>query len=165
MRTRVLILLALAPFLLGCGGDDSGDASPDSATGTDGGGAAAAGAGDGLCGTYTALEIEQRIGIPVEDGSAAGPGGTACQWDAASEADAWVQIQVIDDTEYWEKPDLAPGYEAVPGIGSEAFVVPEMGGWKAGALTETSVAYVSMAGGSSTETTSVELLRDLLDRI
>lgn len=166
-----LTLLTIAVFALGLtacggGGDDEDAAAKvlgrvtSVTTGSGSGGSTT-----DLCETYSALEIEQRIGIPVEDGSVAGPGGTACQWDAKDEDGAHVQIQVIDDTQYWEKPSLAAGYEEKTGIGTEAFVVPELGGWKAGALTDASVAYVSMVGGSSSEDTTVELLRDLLDRL
>jgi hypothetical protein len=125
---------------------------------------AATGCG-GLCATYTALEIEQWLGSAVGEGYTAGPGGTACQWDASSDPSGYVQIQVIEDTSYWENPELAEGYETVAGVGQEAFVAPDLKGWKAGALTPKEVVFISMSGGSSEADTAVSLLRDAVDRL
>ena len=81
-------------------------------------------------------------------------------WD-----DAWVQVQVIDDPGYWSKPSLAHGFQRVPGIGKEAYVVPEFGGWAAGALLEARLAVVSVAGGSSTRDRAVGLLQTVVSRL
>lgn len=125
----------------------------------------AVGATKNLCSLFTAKEIQELLGAPVGAGKVAGPLGTACQWDGSSDADAiYAQIQVIEDTNYWSKPSLAEGYKALSGIGKEAFVVPEMGGWSAHALTDNAVLAVAVTGGSATSDTAVKLLRLLLER-
>jgi hypothetical protein len=44
-------------------------------------------------------------------------------------------------------------------------VHPELGGWTAGALTDTAIAAVSLAGGSASRATAVRLLGQLVDRM
>jgi hypothetical protein len=125
----------------------------------------AAGPTKDLCSLFTAKEIQELLGAPVGAGKVAGPLGTACQWDGSSDADAiYAQIQVIEDTNYWSKPSLAEGYKALSGIGKEAFVVPEMGGWSAHALTDTAVFAVAVNGGTANSDTAIKLLRLLLER-
>ena len=125
----------------------------------------AAGPTKDLCSLFTTKEIQELLGAPVGAGKVAGPLGTACQWDGSSDTDAtYAQIQVIEDTSYWSKPSLAEGYKALSGIGKEAFVVPEMGGWSAQALTDTAVNAVAVNGGTATSDTAVKLLRLLLER-
>ncbi len=120
---------------------------------------------EGLCSLFTREEIQELLGTPVENGDVAGPLGTACQWNGSADDSAYAQVQVISDTTYWEKPTLAKGYEQLDGIGKEAFVVPEMGGWRAGALTDASVIMVSVSGGTSNRDTAIRLLRTSLERL
>jgi hypothetical protein len=122
-------------------------------------------AAEGRCALLSEQEAAAVLGQPVKPGVIAGPLGTACQWDARKDDDAWVQVQVIDDPGYWSKPSLAPGFQRVPGIGREAYVVPEFGGWAAGALLEARLAVVSVAGGSSTRDRAVGLLQTVVSRL
>jgi hypothetical protein len=127
--------------------------------------AEAAGPTKDLCSLFTTKEIQDLLGAPVGAGKVAGPLGTACHWSGSGDAEAiYAQIQVIEDTNYWSKPSLAEGYKALSGIGKEAFVVPEMGGWNAQALTDTAVLAVAVNGGTANSDTAIKLLRLLLER-
>ena len=120
----------------------------------------------GLCSLFTTEEIKQLLGAPVDAGKVAGPMDTACHWSGSTDADAvYAQIQVIKDTSYWSKPTLAKGYEALSGVGKEAFVAPELGGWSASALTETAGVSVAINGGKADRDAAVRLLRLLLERL
>ena len=120
---------------------------------------------EGLCSLFAREEIEGLLGTPVENGDVTGPLGTACQWNGSADDSAYAQVQVISDTSYWEKPTLAKGYEELDAIGKEAFVVPELGGWRAGAVTDASVIMVSVSGGTSNRDTAIRLLRNSLERL
>jgi hypothetical protein len=149
--------IGLAVTTTGCGGGGGGDDSralPKPTTGQ-----------TGVCSLYTAMEIEQWLGVPVNEGHTSGPGGTACQWEATSADDAFVQIQVIEDTSYWEKPDRAPGYRVLENVGQEGYASQEGTGWKAGALTDSAVVVVELQGGKANEASAIGLLRDTVDSI
>lgn len=162
-RDRKLIsVLVLALLVAGCssGPNPGGTGANPGATP-----AASPASQEGLCSLFTREEIEELLGTPVENGDVAGPLGTACQWNGSADDSAYAQVQVISDTTYWEKPTLAEGYEQLDGIGKEAFVVPELGGWRAGAVTDASVIMVSVSGGTSNRDTAIRLLRSSLERL
>lgn len=118
-----------------------------------------------LCALFTTAEIKEFLGAPVAAGRMAGPAGTACQWSGTGAGLAtYAQIQVIKGTDYWSTPSKAKGYEALSGIGKEAFVVPEAGGWAAGALTDSAVLGAALSGTSASRESAVRLLRALLER-
>jgi len=119
-----------------------------------------------LCSLFTTEEIKELLGAPVGAGKVAGPMDTACHWSGSTDAAAvYAQIQVINDTSYWSKPTLAKGYEALSGISKEAFVVPELGGWSAGAVTDTAVVSVAVNGGTADRDAAVKLLRLFIERL
>lgn len=118
-----------------------------------------------LCALFTTAEIKEFLGASVGAGRMAGPAGTACQWSGTGEGLAiYAQIQIIKGTEYWTTPSKAKGYESLNGIGKEAYVVPEGGGWAAGALTESAVLGAALSGGSANRENTVRLLRAVLAR-
>ena len=86
--------------------------------------------------------------------------GSACQWNGNDGAS--VQVQIVPK-DYWETPDLADGYRKLPGIGTAAYVVPQLGGWTAGALTDRAVV-VSLSGGRATADAAVALPRTVISR-
>jgi hypothetical protein len=136
-------------------------ASPDSATGA----IAASADSSPLCGLFTAQEIEATLGAPVGAGSVAGPLGTACQWNGSSSDATYAQIQVIEDESYWSAPTLGEGYEELSGIGQEAYVIPELGGWTAGALTDKGIVAVALNGGTASHDSVIQFLRDVIARL
>lgn len=145
-----------------CGGEPQAGETADALTGRTAGASASA---SGVCGLFSRQEIAALLALPVAEGSVAGPGGTACQWDATSDDAAYAQVQVIPGQDYWSNPTRADGYQPVGGIGSEAYVHPELGGWTAGALTDTAVAAVAVAGGAASRETAVRLLGQLVERM
>ncbi|HEY3025661.1 MAG TPA: hypothetical protein VGJ55_05890 [Pyrinomonadaceae bacterium] len=120
-----------------------------------------------LCSLFTSVEIKELLGAPVGEGHVAGPLDSACQWDGSSSGDdpVYAQIQLINDTHYWEKHTGAKGYEALRGIGKEAFVASSLGGWEAGTVTDKAVVFVSVSGGSASRDTAVKFLRTSLERL
>jgi hypothetical protein len=156
--------IAVLAFLgvVACGGDREARETADDLTARPDGATASAA---GVCGLFSRQEITALLGLPVEGGTAAGPSGTGCQWDATRDDAAYVQVQVIPGQDYWSNPTRAEGYESLDGVGSEAYVHPALGGWTAGALTDTAVAAVSLAGGAASRATAVRLLGQLVDRM
>lgn len=116
---------------------------------------------------HNTLEERVRLGVPVGEGKTAGPMGTACQWDGNSAGDnaVYAQIQLINDPHYWEKHTGAKGYEALQGIGKEAFVATSLGGWEAGTVTDKAAVFISLNGDSSSRDSAVKFLRSTLERL
>lgn len=120
---------------------------------------------EGLCPLFTREEIGALLGTPVEAGYPAGVMmDKSCQWDGSTDDDAVAHIQWLP-VDAWTPPKGARGFERVDGIGRDAYVVPELGGWAAGALRDDDGAAVSVAGGTSTRETALDLLRELLARL
>jgi len=125
------------------------------------GDAAGAAAHNPQCKLFTPAEAGQYIGEPVAAGQNAAM-GSGCQWAAKGDGGD-VLVQVVP-ANYFTPPSLAKGYKALTSIGSKAYVVPEMGGWVAGALVGTEGVVVSVAGKAASETQAVALLRETLKR-
>lgn len=117
------------------------------------------------CALLSAEEAAAAIGGPVGTGYPAGPGNTACQWDGTSDDGSYVQVQVIADPNYWSPPSLANGYRELAGLGEAAYVVPEMGGFAAGALESGQVIAVGLAGEGASEQAAEGLLRLVVERL
>lgn len=166
-RFQQISFLILALIVTSC----SGGKSAESAKSPGNTSVATKGATDAapsrLCSLFTTAEIKEILGAPVGDGHVAGPLGSACQWDGNSAGDdgVYAQIQLINDTHYWEKHTGAQGYEVLHGIGKEAFVASSLGGWEAGTVTERAVVFASVSGGSASRDTAVRFLRSSLERL
>jgi hypothetical protein len=155
---RVLFLTAM--LAAACGGDPQAESAAEASIAN-----TTRSSQSPTCALFSRQEISSLLTLPVNEGEVAGPLGTACQWDATSDDAAYVQVQIIPGDDYWSNPIRAAGYEAVSGIGREAYVHPEFGGWTAGALTDTAVAAVAMAGGAASRDAAVGLLRSLVQRM
>lgn len=118
-----------------------------------------------LCALYTPAEIKDLLGAPVRAGEVAGPMDSACQWNVSGGEGGYAQIQMINGTNYWEKHTGARGYEALHGIGKEAFVATSLGGWEAGTVTDKAVVFVSLSGGLASRDTAVKFLQSTLERL
>jgi hypothetical protein len=167
-QVRQIGLLVLAVVVTSCSGGKERAAEVKSPTPSVNTTTTNATPANKLCSLFTAAEIEEVLGAPVGEGHVAGPMGSACQWDGSNAGDEAVnaQIQLIDDTRYWEKHTGAKGYELLHGIGKEAFVASSMfGGWEAGTLTDKAVVFVSLSGGSASRDTAVKFLRTSLERL
>ena len=120
---------------------------------------------EGRCALLSVEEVARALNAPVHPGETAGPLGTACQWNGRDHDEVYLQVRVIDDTNYWSTPRLAAGFRRVAGIGKEAYVVPEMGGWSAGALMENRLAVVALSGTSANAEAAIEVLRTVVSRL
>lgn len=154
-HSRIAGCLLLACITANCSGDNKPAEQTPSA---------GAGSSSGLCSLFDKQEIQTLLGTPVAPETAAGPDASACQWNGTTDDAAYAQIQVVA-VRYWTPPKAADGYEKLSGLGKEAFVAPEMGGWQAGALTDTAAVLVAAKSGSANRDTAVRLLRDLLGRM
>jgi hypothetical protein len=167
-HSRIPALLGCLLVLAGCS-DAGGQASEDTAhagddataTQTVGGSARA----EGPCALFTREEITRIAGRTVGDGIIGAPGNTGCQWDSAQDEETYVGIQVISDTQYWEPRHGVQGYQTHDGIAARAFTAPEMGGWLAGAMTDTRVAYASINGVNASRENALAFLKTLVDRL
>jgi len=168
MKRLEIGFLLLALSIAGCSGVKEHAASAKSPGNSSGAGAGTTTTSPSrLCSLFTTAEIKDVLDAPVTDGKVAGPLDSACQWDGISEGDdaIYAQIQLINDTRYWEKHSGAKDYEVLHGIGKEAFVATSLGGWEAATVTDKAVLFVSLSGGSASRDTAVKFLRSTLERL
>jgi len=113
------------------------------------------------CKMFTKAEAGQYIGQTVDHAENAAV-GTGCQWTTAGQNGS-VLVQVVP-ARYHEKSSGAPGYKKLQSIGTEAFIVPELGGWHAGSLNRTRAVHVIISGKAASEAKAVELLKEAMKR-
>lgn len=160
MRQAWLMIVVL-PAIAACSGSKAGN----DATSTAAGSKAPNASTNRLCSLYTSSEIKSILGAPVGEGQAAGPMATACQWDGTGADGVYAQVQLIPGADNWEKHSGAKGYEVLPGIGKEAFVAMALGGWEAGTVTDKSVVFVSLNGGTASRNSAVAFLKQTLQKL
>ena len=155
------ILIAIVPLALAAACDKSPGVPADAQKTADVLTGDAAGSADSnpLCKLFTVDEIAGYEGAPVAPGTNAAM-GTGCQW-GDRQGDGYAMIQVAS-ARYYEESGTA--VKSLPGVGEKAFVTPEMGGWKAGAIQRDKVIIVS-TGGTSDAKKVVALLREAMKRV
>ncbi|HYO41911.1 MAG TPA: hypothetical protein VES19_01825 [Candidatus Limnocylindrales bacterium] len=174
-RLAGLVLAVLA--VAACGASGGSSAAPASSSGApnatmapattapEGSGVASpAGAASTYCSIFTLDEVKAILGADVNAGEDAAL-GTGCQWNDG-DGGALMQIQVIDDPTYFVAETGAEGYEELSGIGVAAFSVPGLvdGEWSASAQTANGTYYVTVRSSTTTVTTAVDLLTELIKR-
>jgi hypothetical protein len=112
-----------------------------------------------LCKLFTVDEIASYEGAPVSAGANAAM-GTGCQW-VHRQGDGNTMIQVVTARYYEESGEAV---KSLPGVGEKAFVTPDMGGWKAGAIQRDKAIIVS-TGGTSSEAKVIALLKEAMKRV
>jgi len=112
------------------------------------------------CKMFTKAEAGQYIGQVVNHAENAAL-GTGCQWTSGENGSVLVQVV---PARYHEKPSAAAGYKKLPDIGTQAFVVPDLGGWHAGSLNGTRAVHVIISGKGASEAKAVELLKEAMKR-
>jgi hypothetical protein len=125
------------------------------------GGKTAAQEPDDPCKLFTQSEIKTLIGVAVEAGS---PSIAGCQW-ASSDDEAMAQIQIIEDTSYYEPHKGAKDYQELTGVGLYGWSGYEMGSWVASSNTGRFVLLTMVTSPKSNRDTAVKLLSMLLDRV
>ena len=113
------------------------------------------------CKLFTSAEAGHYIGGSVTTIENAGL-GYGCQW-ALGGGNGSMMVSVLP-ARYHEPPKGAPGFKKLPEIGAEGFVVPELGGWGAGAIIGPQSIRVSLSGKSASESTTVDLLKETIKR-
>lgn len=114
-----------------------------------------------MCKLFSADEAAVYIGEPVNAGQNAGM-GSGCQWTAKdNEGDVMV---VAVPVRYTERPTLGAGFRDVPEAGKDGFVIPELGGWAAGAVTGDSFVKVSVSGSKASDANALALLKETIKR-
>jgi len=114
-----------------------------------------------ICRLFSADEAAAYIGEPVKDGDNAAM-GEGCQW-AARASDGQVTVAIVPaDNE--ERATSAEGFRKVPEAGKDGFVVPDMGGWVAGAVQGKSFYRVTVAGSQASDSTALALLKETMKR-
>ena len=113
------------------------------------------------CKMFTKTEAGHYIGEAITHVENAAM-GTGCQWTSASDNGSML-VQVVP-ARYHERPSAAPGYRKLPEVGTQAFVVPQSGGWQAGSLQGAHSIQVKASGKGATEAKTVELLKESMKR-
>lgn len=152
-RVIVCGAAAFALGLAGCGKPEAGAPAAQAAQ--------AAAPANPLCAMFTAEEAGKYIGEAVKAGETAAI-GTGCQWDSKA-GDGYVQVQVVEARHHVPATGAA-GYRALPDVGQQGFVTPELGGWAAGAIQGEQAVAIAINGGGASEIKAVELLKEALKR-
>jgi hypothetical protein len=160
--TGILLLLGLS--LAACNKSASpvpADArqTADALTGDSKGDAAA----NPLCRMFTTAEIKDYGGEPAGAGMNAAM-GTACQWPGPKADGVGSVMLQKAPSRYHEPPSGAPGFKKLANVGKEGFVVPEMGGWHAGAMQGNNSINVTTSGPAASEDKTVAFLREAMKR-
>jgi hypothetical protein len=124
------------------------------------GGLAPAGVQGDPCALFTPSEIKAVIGVSVGQGSAAIAG---CQW-ATGDYESSAQIQIIDDTSYYEPHKGAKDYRELTGVGLYGWSGYEMGSWIASTNTGRSVLLTMVDSPTADRETAIKFLRMLMER-
>ena len=82
-------------------------------------------------------------------------------WDGT---DVFAQVRAIKDLKEWRHFKDGKSYEALTGIGKEAFVVSDVNGWNARALTDTAIISIDIGGPQADRDRAVKLLRMVVER-
>jgi hypothetical protein len=122
---------------------------------------AGAAADNRQCKMFTKAEAGHYNGQAVDHAENAAM-GTGCQWTTTGQNGS-VLVQVVP-ARYHETPSRAAGYKKWPEVGTQAFVVPEMGGWHAGSLNGARAVHVMISGKGASEAKAVELLKESMKR-
>jgi hypothetical protein len=113
------------------------------------------------CKLFTVAEASTYVGKAVGAGENAAM-GSGCMW-STKDYDGDMMVQIVA-ARYHEQPTLAKGFQRLPDIGPKAFVVPEMGGWKAATLRGEESIIVSVSGPAANEKQAIALLKETLAR-
>lgn len=162
---RIAAALLMSGLLLVACGDSASDAQKQAkeTAAVLTGDAAGAASDNPLCKLFTTKEAADWIGAAVAppDNATMGAG---CQWAAKDDSGDMMVIKI--PANYHEVPSLAPGFKELTTYGAEAraFVVPEMGGFAAGAIQGESAFKVSLAGKKASAEAAEALLAEFIRR-
>ncbi len=108
-------------------------------------------------------EIATYFGAPAKLGTNAAM-GTGCQWvGITSDGSSFVMLQIVDAGDH-SPPKAAPGFKKLADVGIKGFVVPQIGGWQAGAIQGDKSINVITSGTTTSEAQTIAFLREALNR-
>jgi hypothetical protein len=116
---------------------------------------------DDPCKLFTQDEIKALIGATVQAGSASIAG---CQWSSA-DYESSAQIQIIEDTSYYEPHKGAKDYSELTGVGLYGWSGFEMGSWVASSNTGRFVLLTMVTSAKAERATAVKFLSMLAERV
>jgi hypothetical protein len=119
----------------------------------------------GACGMISASEIRNFWGkdLAISDNSLNIPQAKSCLWSDKDPNGAQLMIQIVP-ARYYE-PHHGAGYHTLSGIGSIAYVVPELGGWTAMAVKGKQAVAIGARGGKIDESKTVSVLRMIVSKM
>lgn len=159
VTSRYAILAALCLSGIACNKADSGAATAQQEANVLTGDAAGSAATNPQCKAFTAGEVATYEGSAVNAGKNAAM-GTGCQWtDVAGDDSAMVQIAPAR----YHEVSGGTGFKDLPDIGQKGFVVQQMGGWKAAAISGDKSINV-LTGGKSDEARTIAFLKEAIKR-
>ena len=112
------------------------------------------------CKLFSRAEAGSYIGEPVGPPENAAM-GTGCAWSAGESGEVVVAIVPADNH---EPPKAAAGFRKIDAPGRQGFVVPDMGGWIAGAIVGEKAIRVTVIGKDASERSAIRLLTEAASR-
>ena len=160
VRTVMIQALCAALFLAGCRKSDAiGHAQRSTAvvTGDD----HVQPSAHSTCRMFSSAEAGSYIGEPVGPPENAAMGG-GCAWPATG-GEGEVVVAIVPAGDH-EPPSHAAGFRKIDAPGEKGFVVPDMGGWIAGAIVADKAIRVTVIGKGASEASALKLLSDAASR-
>jgi hypothetical protein len=117
---------------------------------------------DDPCTLFTPSEIKTLLGVPVPV-AAGSPSIAGCQWTTADD-ESYAQIQIIEDTSYYEPHKDAEGYQELTGVGLYGWSGYELGSWVASANTGRFVLLTMVTSPKSGRDAAIKFLGMLVER-
>ena len=160
-RTTIRLVLLVGLCLTGCdkkvsGAPSEAQRTADVLTGNAAGDASA----NPQCKTFTVADIASFAGTPVQPGENAAM-GTGCQWSARNDH-GFVMVQVVRAQDH-NPPSGAPGYEELPAVGRDGFIVDEGDSWSAGTIQGDKSINIMVSTGADEQHT-LAFLREVMKR-
>lgn len=153
-------------WLVGCSGSASGPATKATPSSNSSSSAERTWEGDadpqGLCKLCTNQEIKDLLGAPVNPCLPISNSATdQAHWDGTN---VFAQVRLIKDVKEWHHFKDGKNYEALTGIGKDAFVVSDVNGWNARALTDKEIMVIDIGGPQADRDRAVKLLKMVVER-
>jgi hypothetical protein len=111
------------------------------------------------CTLFSATEIGAFMGKTSAEGRT---GAEDCVWEGA-DGEGFIRVQVIPAARH-APPTGQPGYEAVAGVGENAYLVSIPDGYSGGAIDGTDAVVVSVGGTLNGRNIALDLLRQAVER-
>ncbi len=113
------------------------------------------------CALFSKNEVAAFLGKPVKDGHTASL-GLGCQWATTDDTHENLIVTRVPK-QYYVAPTGAPKYKKIAGLGEDAYLDYELGGWTAGAIAGEKATIVLFTG-KATPATALAALRLALKR-